>query len=444
LNQNFSSMFTIENQIDENDPKDERINLENLTYYFSNFNIFGDSFNFYFTKYEIFKKNLNGYLGEDWNKYAKEILYRVDENNKKTYLNNDEVFHFALEIWLELRKEINLTDIDPSKNSEISKQDEGISIESKFEENQVFEIFEKKFREKFTDCLLNDSFYKAVLQGFYATANKVWKETIETNFKSLSNAEDDQEKINQEEDQAGGKLDYLKNKWRRFRENESKSYIIKPMLIASEKIFDYFNYSKKKIETNNGKSMELEKDYNETKNLTNFHSNVQREASEELKNKLSNLSLEENPRDSEDLKNPNRKRKCNEVSSSKSVFNVKKFSKNEEKNFLNPVFIDSTAQYIENFMKTSQEKWQVARGFVTNMIEVNYNRISFLENKISSKANDLKNHIKIRFLQPAQSFYHHLMKVWIIFKTNNYQSNISFSEYLEMVKKSMGDSWSEK
>jgi hypothetical protein len=62
-----------------------------------------------------------------------------------------------------------------------------------------------------------------VLQGFYATANKVWKETIETNFKSLSNAEDDQEKINQEEDQAGGKLDYLKNKWRRFRENESKS-----------------------------------------------------------------------------------------------------------------------------------------------------------------------------------------------------------------------------
>jgi hypothetical protein len=85
-------------------------------------------------------------------------LYRVDENNKKTYLNNDEVFHFALEIWLELRKEINLTDIDPSKNSEISKQDEGISIESKFEENQVFEIFEKKFREKFTDCLLSKFF----------------------------------------------------------------------------------------------------------------------------------------------------------------------------------------------------------------------------------------------------------------------------------------------
>jgi len=94
------------------------------------------------------------------------------------------------------------------------------------------------------------------------------------------------------------------------------------------------------------------------------------EASEELKNKLSNLSLDENPRDCEDLSNLNRKRRCNEVSSSKSVINVKKFSKNEEKNFLNPVFIENTTQYIENFMKTSNEKWQVARGFVTNMIEV--------------------------------------------------------------------------
>lgn len=66
----------------------------------------------------------------------------------------------------------------------------------------------------------------------------------------------------------------------------------------------------------------------------------------------------------------NRKRNFNEVSPSKSVINVKRFSKNEEKQFLNPIFIDSTSQYIENFMKTSKEKWQVARGFVTNMIEV--------------------------------------------------------------------------
>lgn len=57
-------MENIESPIEENELKEERINLENLTYYFSNFNIFGDSFNFYFTKYEIFKKNLNAYLGK--------------------------------------------------------------------------------------------------------------------------------------------------------------------------------------------------------------------------------------------------------------------------------------------------------------------------------------------------------------------------------------------
>lgn len=93
-----------------------------------------------------------------------------------------------------------------------------------------------------------------------------------------------------------------------------------------------------------------------------------------MKHKLSSLSLEDNPIETEKLSNLSRKRKFNEVSSSKSIINVKKFSKTEEKNFLNPIFIDSTAQYIENFMKTSQEKWQVARGFVTNMIEVKLNK----------------------------------------------------------------------
>lgn len=94
------------------------------------------------------------------------------------------------------------------------------------------------------------------------------------------------------------------------------------------------------------------------------------EASEELKHKLSNLCLDDNPLETEKLSNLSRKRKFNEVSASKSVINVKKFTETEEKMFMNSIFIDSTAQYIENFMKTSQEKWQVARGFVTNMIEV--------------------------------------------------------------------------
>ena len=55
------------------------------------------------------------------------------------------------------------------------------------------------------------------MQGFYATANKVWKETIETNFKSLATFADGE---GQEEDQSSGKLGYLKNKWKSF---ESKS-----------------------------------------------------------------------------------------------------------------------------------------------------------------------------------------------------------------------------
>ncbi len=90
------------------------------------------------------------------------------------------------------------------------------------------------------------------------------------------------------------------------------------------------------------------------------------EASEQLKNQLSNLSLDDPPKN---LSNMNIKRKSNEIET-KQVINVKKFNKNEEKQFLSPLLIDSTSQYVENFMKTSKERWQVARGFVTNMIEV--------------------------------------------------------------------------
>ena len=36
---------------------------ENITYYYSKFDLFSDSLNFYFIKYEIFIKNLRNSLG---------------------------------------------------------------------------------------------------------------------------------------------------------------------------------------------------------------------------------------------------------------------------------------------------------------------------------------------------------------------------------------------
>jgi hypothetical protein len=42
----------------------ERTNNENLTYYYSKFDLFDQSNLFLFTKYEIFKKNLKASLGK--------------------------------------------------------------------------------------------------------------------------------------------------------------------------------------------------------------------------------------------------------------------------------------------------------------------------------------------------------------------------------------------
>lgn len=62
------------------------------------------------------------------------------------------------------------------------------------------------------------------MQGFYATANSVWKKTIENNFYSLSNSKIEETPIqNQDEDQNGGKLDYLRNKWKSLRSKQSGS-----------------------------------------------------------------------------------------------------------------------------------------------------------------------------------------------------------------------------
>ena len=94
---------------------------------------------------------------------------------------------------------------------------------------------------------------------------------------------------------------------------------------------------------------------------------------------------------------------------------------------LNQNMIEFALHYINNIVKTTTKDWQITRNFVTNMVEVNYNRLLQLESQISTKANELKNEIKIRFIQPAQDFYNRLMEIWIIFKTNSLNKEVFYA-----------------
>ena len=98
--------------------------------------------------------------------------------------------------------------------------------------------------------------------------------------------------------------------------------------------------------------------------------------SELLKIKMQNLSLSDTFE--EKLTNLNKKRKLQEANESSSRIEIKKFTKKAEK-MLNPTFISYASDYIEKFMANSKEKWQVARGFVTNIIEVSflYKKLNF-------------------------------------------------------------------
>lgn len=77
-------------------------------------------------------------------------MYKLDEYSKKNYVPNEEIYHFSLEIWLELRKEINLQRISSNEDSENHNW-----TECQFEENQIFEVFEKNVRKRFSDYFIS-------------------------------------------------------------------------------------------------------------------------------------------------------------------------------------------------------------------------------------------------------------------------------------------------
>jgi len=87
---------------------------------------------------------------------------------------------------------------------------------------------------------------------------------------------------------------------------------------------------------------------------------------------------------------------------------VKKISGSGEKP-LDSAIMKFAQQYIHSLVSKSEKQWQVARGFVTNIVEVKYNSLQ-----------EYANNMKIRFLQPAQEFYNALMDTYILFKSNNY------------------------
>lgn len=132
------------------------------------------------------------------------------------------------------------------------------------------------------------------------------------------------------------------------------------MVIVTEKFCDYFQ--KKQVSEQKEENV-LE----EQKNFEAFKANFMREACEEIREKLSNLSL----KDENALVNLNEKRKLQDYQKENAI-QIQKLSKNQEKEILCSDFLHSTSKYIEKFMESSIEKWHVAKCFVSNMIEVTF------------------------------------------------------------------------
>jgi len=81
-------------------------------------------------------------------------------DNIKIFIDHELVFNQALELWLELRKEINLNLLDGSNDLESNKNEVNKSfLERKIEDNNFYEIFELKFAEKCQSVFISNKFF---------------------------------------------------------------------------------------------------------------------------------------------------------------------------------------------------------------------------------------------------------------------------------------------
>ncbi|KRX00917.1 hypothetical protein PPERSA_09523 [Pseudocohnilembus persalinus] len=457
-------------QQDEQDSQQDKQEVQgqqNFTYYYSSFELFDEITEFSFIRYQRFVQKLHHYLGGDWEVYASNSVFQMLEDVKK-YLTYDEVFDIALQSWLETQNNYK----KQRKNS--SCEDLG-TIESQNrdeipyqEESDIFEQFLVRFKQNLNSYQINNAFFKPVAHGFFMSAVEIWNETIRSIknqrvFSENSLYELGQQKEKELEEQMqkeknlqlqqkfGNKQNsgdsYIEKLYQKVQTIKQKNQIIKPLIVASETIIGYLGAKKVKESNQNSNKKQSteeqdEEDYQkmnqaQQKNFNCFKDNLLSEE-EVVMQKIRKISMQE--------QTLNRKRKqaelqmeqesSNSLDESQSMVSVDNFPKKAEK--LNEQVYNFATNYFYNIKKNTQEKWQVARSFVTNIIELNNNILSKTQ-KISS---EYTSSIKIRFLQPAQQFYNHLMEIWILFRQNQSSTN-DFKLYLEKVKASMGSRWSE-
>ena len=117
------------------------------------------------------------------------------------------------------------------------------------------------------------------------------------------------------------------------------------------------------------------------------------------------------------------------------------FEKIPEINPINQSMLQTAYRYIQSIIST-KDKWQVARGFVTNILEINYNKMAETITGKTEPKPASEEEINVRVLKPANDFYHNLMVVWLLFRGDS-DYRIKFKEYLERVKATLGTAWRE-
>eukprot|EP01017_Pseudomicrothorax_dubius_P034023 TRINITY_DN4615_c0_g1_i14.p1 TRINITY_DN4615_c0_g1~~TRINITY_DN4615_c0_g1_i14.p1 ORF type:complete len:235 (+),score=39.89 TRINITY_DN4615_c0_g1_i14:163-867(+) len=167
---------------------------------------------------------------------------------------------------------------------------------------------------------------------------------------------------------------------------------------------------------------------------------MEMESKDILRHKLRKLTLEESTASAEEVSNDTISMRSDE---SHHFLEVKKLKAKE--GFISTGTIQKVYKYIAPYVESPGQKLQITAYFVTKITEVNYNNFLIkYGKKLVRNSRDLSNNILIRFIQPAQEFYHNLMEMWIISYLVNLKNEILFEEFIQKTKALLGEKWDEK
>ncbi|CAI2362310.1 unnamed protein product [Moneuplotes crassus] len=387
---------------------------EKLIYYCSSFDLNVKEWYSEYENVEIFKRRMKK-LGRNWIKLVYQAVETTSQISSESGIESDE---------------LESEDTEDNINSHcLNVAIEFYLTSAKKKEEDSFEDFHIGLKEYFIKkgyIIVDEPLFESLAHTFHIlaeteedniskkkTADKKFEEEYRKTKKRDKKMENKESNMEEEKDSNTDPKLVAKSRHRKYKTmipgyNMIKKRIITPLLLASERVVEYWTPDQADGDKKDG----TEKSSNEE---------------EKLNDRMAKLSLE----DLEKRKNRRRKTKC--LRKSKRNINI---SKN---------LVDKASDCVDFISERMPVESKVTRNFVTNMIELSDSALKRISDSCEGIDSSESNNLNMRFIKPSKKFYNLLMSVWIKMDTTSI-FEMTEDQFIENVKQALekeGIEWSD-